>query len=111
MKMKSTSNQALLLVALSFTSSLFCNTADIFREMLPMSTPVEAQEEEKIQGEIPRDCKWEAVLDCPAQVRAWILASQEDQSSEVVQAKFLAAQNCVWNSPCARKFKRPAHVS
>ena len=64
------SNQALFLAALFFSTSIFCNDFDIFKETLTLSIPVEAQESPSEVKKTPSEQECVAVL-CQAQQKAF----------------------------------------
>lgn len=85
---------------LSFACPLFCIDADIFKEMLTLSTPVEAQENSsKVQ--ISDECIWDATLHCKAHFKAWRIAPKQESESSMHDL-----QNCLWSTPCAHVVKK-----
>lgn len=97
---------ALLLAALCFSTSIFCNDFDIFKEALTLSAPVEAQEQLENKAEVPDVCIALATLQCREQFKAFNFAAKEDYKS-----KAKAIRKCLWNAPCAQGFKKPTHLS
>jgi hypothetical protein len=96
-------SKALLLAALS-NSSINCVDADIFKEMLTLSTSVEAQEQQNYAS-ISDECVWLASIKCRTQIRAFTTAT-EDKS-----AKFEETKSCLWSVPCAQHVKKSARLS
>ena len=98
--------QALLLAALFFSTSIFCNDFDIFKETLTLSTPVEAQDLQENKRQVTDACIAQAIIQCRAQFKAFNFAAKEEY-----EAKAQEIDKCLWNAPCAQGFKKPTRLS
>lgn len=94
--------QKIVLLSTLFCScAIHCIDADIFKETLTLSTPVEAQEQ-PAQKEVSVECAWIATKQCRAQFKAYNNASPNDNHAHIAAT----LEACLLSAPCVQKFKK-----
>lgn len=96
--------KAFLAILLLSTTLTFCNSSDIFKEMITLSTPMETQEQQTLPN---ADCQMAALLNCPRERIAFNRAWYYTDDKELLAAKFALLEECASKAPCAHGFKKP----